>query len=402
MFPRAVVGRNGALAYRMMIVRNAGFGGEDFRNQVDAATSEQADYLRTAVERLARYRALSTLPYTKSAEWSRCIDTVAPRASFMGRLTSRVGIPDPALILRLLWRANRYDVVLLAGGERADLLYLALAGILPWIRTPHVIVDAHWQKSAGLAGVVQTLLLRMGRRLTRQVQPHSPEEIEIYRRLFAIPEERMRAIPWSTTLTGYDIAVPDVPEDFILTGGYSFRDYDTFLRAVRSLPVRVEIGIPRAYVSSQVFVLATGNPNVSIVSDWDNRQYLNRTAQCRIFAMPISPGMTRCTADQTILNAMYLGRIVVATDSIASRLYIQDGVNGFLVREGSIEDWLRVLRTVLALDPERDREVRVRAAYDARVHFNEALRIARTLHAAADAIEGVRVETPAYSPSGDA
>ena len=384
----------------MMIVRNAGFGDEDFRNRVDAAMSGQAEYLRTAVERLARYRALSTLPYTKSAEWNRCVDTVSPRASLMGRLTSRVGIPDPVLILRLLWRANRYDVVLLAGGERADLLYLALAGILLWIRTPHVIVDAHWQKAAGLAGFAQTLLLRMGRRLTRQVQPHSPEEIEIYRRLFEIPEERMRAIPWSTTLTGYDIAVPEVPEDFILTGGYSFRDYDTFLRAVRSLAVRVEIGIPHGHISSQVQDLASANSNVSIISKWGNREYLGRTAQCRIFAMPISSGMTRCTADQTILNAMYLGRIVVATDSIASRLYIRDGVNGFLVREGSVEDWRQVLRKALALEPERDREIRIRAAYDARVHFNESLRIAHTLHAVADAIEGIPAETLAYSREG--
>ena len=386
----------------MMIVRNAGFGDDDFRNRVDAAVSGQADSLRTAIERLAPYRILSTLPYTKSAEWSRCVDTLSPRASVLGRLTRRIGIPDPGLIVRLLWRANQYDIVLLAGGERADLLYLALAGMLLWIRTPHVIVDAHWQKSAGLAGFAQTLLLRMGRRLTRQVQPHSPEEVEIYHRLFAIPKDRIRPIPWSTTLTGYEIPIPDEPEDFILTGGYSFRDYRTFLNAVQSLPVRVEIGLPQSDVSSQVREMASGNPNVSIVSGWNNWQYLNRTAQCRIFAMPITPGMTRCTADQTILNAMYLGRIVVATDSIASRLYIEHGVNGFLVRERSVEDWLRVLRMVLALDPERDREVRVRAAYDARVRFNEALRIAHTLHAAADAIEGTRAEMPAYSRSGDA
>jgi hypothetical protein len=33
--------------------------------------------------------------------------------------------------------------VLLNGGERVDLVYLALAGLAPWIRAPHLIFDAH-------------------------------------------------------------------------------------------------------------------------------------------------------------------------------------------------------------------------------------------------------------------
>jgi glycosyltransferase involved in cell wall biosynthesis len=310
---------------------------DDIEQQLERQ-QERVGKLREAA---ARYRILSTLPYTKIGWWTESVETLPSKKNLLTRFTQRAGIPDASILWKLLARAPKYDLVLLTGGERIDLIYLALAGLIPLIRTPHVIVDAHWQKSEGVAYWLQKTLLRMGRRLMVQVQPHSTEEIPLYHDIFGIPRELLKAIPYSTSLIGHDVspARPEELGDFILTGGISFRDYDTLLAALRGLDLNVEVGLPRHPLSNPVIERGRDYPNVKFHTTWSNAQFIRKMAECRVFALPIVPGLTRCTADQTILNAMYFGKIVIATDSIGSRVYIQDGVNGFLVPESSVDGW---------------------------------------------------------------
>jgi glycosyltransferase involved in cell wall biosynthesis len=350
----------------------------------EANELERGNNLRAVCRKL---RVLSTVPATKSAFWLDSVETVFTARNGLSDLTERIGIPDLSVILKLLVMARHYDLVLLTGGERADILYLALAGLMPWIRTPHVITDAHWQKSEGIAYFFQRLLLRLGRRLTVQVQPHSTEEIALYHELFGVPRETLHAVPWSTTLTGHDVsdARPDERGD-VLTGGTSFRDYETLFAGLRGLDLRLDVGLPNDPTSEEVIRLARDLPNVVFHHDWSNAQFIRKMAGCRAFALPIVPGLTRCTADQSILNAMYFGRIVVATDSIGSRAYIRHGVNGFLVPERSPAAWAETLQMVRRLDDARYRAIGERAAHDARVRFSESLRLIRTLESALAAL----------------
>jgi len=347
----------------------------------------QQERIRRVRERCAGHRILSTLPFSKTDFWSESVDTLPSRRNFLSSLTERVGIPDISIIFKLVAKAHRYDLVLLTGGERADLLYLAIAGLLPWLRTPHVIVDAHWQKSGGIAHLLQKLLLRLGRRLTVQVQPHSTEEVSIYHDVFGVPLDTLRAVPWSTTLAGHDVtpASADKSDNFVLTGGLSFRDYETLLAAVRGMDLRVEVGLPGNPSAKRVVELGRDLPNVVFHTDWSNAQFVRKMAACRVFALPIEPGLTRCAADQTILNAMYFGKVVVATDSIGSRVYIKNGVNGFLVPERSVSGWSETLKRVYHMPEAQYLEIGRRAAYDSRVLFNEPLRLVRTLEAALEA-----------------
>jgi glycosyltransferase involved in cell wall biosynthesis len=361
-------------------------------SDIDEQLDQLQERIGTLREECARVRVLSTLPFSKVPFWTECVETLPARRNFLSRLTDRVGIPDITLLFRLLARAHRYDLVLLAGGERVDLFYLALAGLLPFLRTRHVIVDAHWQRSRGLAYLLQKLLLRFGRRLTAQVQPHSTEEIPIYHGLFGVPLDKLHAVPWSTSLIGHDVspARPDEPGGFVLTGGLSFRDYETLLAAVDGLDLRVEIGLPNQPAAQRIVERGRGLPNVACHTDWSNAQFIRKMAACRVFALPIEPGLTRCTADQTILNAMYFGKVVVATSSIGSRAYIDDGVNGLLVPEKSVTAWRETLQRVYAMPDEKYREIGRRAAHDARALHSEPLRLVRTLEGALAAARSTR------------
>ncbi|MBN4842119.1 glycosyltransferase, partial [Citrobacter braakii] len=93
--------------------------------------------------------------------------------------------------------------------------------------------------------------------------------------------------------------------------------------------------------------------------------YFQQISACSIFAMPIEQNLTRSTADQTILNAMHQGKIVVATDSIGPRIYLRDAINGFLVREPTVEAWKSALARALNLTPEERAAMADQAAFDA-------------------------------------
>ncbi|WP_397596082.1 glycosyltransferase [Silanimonas sp.] len=332
-------------------------------------------------------RLVSTLPFHKSLRWSSSVETVSAssgsRPGVWRRVWARAGVPDPSVITRLLRRAAAADAVLINGGERADLVYLALAALCPWITAPHLIVDAHWQPGqTALHRWAQRLPLWLGRRLLAEVQPHSREEIPLYVSVFGLPEAVVKPLPWSTSLTGYDLQRQADPGEAIVTGGHSYRDYRTLLDAVRGESWPLRIGLPPSPVTAQVNAWAADLPNVEVVSDWTFRTYWQAVADSRVFAMAITPGLQRCTADQTICNAMALGAIVVATDAMSSRIYIEHGRTGFLVPEGDAAAWRRTLADVHALPPEKARAIRSAAQHEATTRFSEDARIEETLRRA--------------------
>lgn len=330
---------------------------------------------------------LSTLPFHKISLWTEAVETIAAhpirRPGPIRRLLQRVGVPDPRIVPRLLARAGQADAVLLNGGERADMVYLTLAVFCPWIRAPHLIIDAHWQPGASpLHRFAQRLPLRLARRLLAEVQPHSPEEIPLYETVFGLPRDIVRPLPWSTSLTGYDIRRQVAVGDAIVSGGHSYRDYATLIEAVRGQAWSLWIGLPPSHVSDDVAAMAAGLPNVHIVSHWTYTEYWQAVADSRAFAMPIPPGLLRCTADQTLCNAMALGAIVVATDSMSSRLYIEHGRTGFLVPEGDADAWRRTLAEVHALPPPAAEAIRNAARHEANTRFSEEGRLRETLRRA--------------------
>jgi glycosyltransferase involved in cell wall biosynthesis len=345
---------------------------------------ELEEFLRLRAARGGQLSILSTLPFERVAFWRDNVESLKRRDVRPSSLAYRFGLVQPGLILDLLRRAPKADVVLLNGGERIDLIYLAIAGMLPWIRTPHVIVDAHWQAKDGILGRLQRLLLRMGRRLLSEVQPHSPEEIEILDERFGVPPDRVRPLPWSTSLSGYEDIRPRSTRDrVVVSGGHSYRDYPTLFDGLRRAGLRLRVGLPDSPITASTRRLAQDLANVELVSDWTIRQYWQAVADATVFAMPIPGGLTRCTADQTILNAMSFGTVVVATSAISSRLYIRHGENGFLVPPDDPQAWAQTLRHVFELPPEAYARISRNAAMTIEQDHREDLRLARTLVRAA-------------------
>lgn len=354
--------------------------------------SRDAESLEAARVDCAAYRILSTLPFTKTQAWDESVQTLLPKRRRLQRLWQSTGVTDPLLIFKLLARARHADAVLLNGGERVDLLYLALAGLLPWIRAPHLIVDAHWQPHGGLTGRLQRWILRLGRRLLHEVQPHSPEENDVYVRHFGVDRRVIRPLPWSTSLNGYDITPREPRANEAVSGGFSYRDYPTLFEAMRRCGLPLRVGLPPSRATERARKQTADCAHIRIVSDWTFQQYWQAVADARVFVMALTPGLRRCSADQTLLNAMSFGTVVVATDSMSSRLYIRDGENGFLVPENDPQALADTLRRVFTLAPQDYQRISRQAALDVQTHYREEQRLARTLQRALTAARHYRVQ----------
>jgi glycosyltransferase involved in cell wall biosynthesis len=367
------------------------------------ALADHAADIAQVLTRCGRLRLLSTLPFGKLAFWRQAVTTLdydEEPPGWRGWLARR-GVLNPGRITQMMKLAPRHDVVLLNGGELVDLLYLALAGCAPWIRTPHVLVDAHWHVDPRpWRAALQRLLFRLGRRLLAEVQPHSHEEVAIYVQHFGIPRQVIRPLPWSTSLNGYgQVLRQQEPGDAVVAGGHSYRDYTTLLAALRDEPLPVRIGLPLVPGTEATVDAARALPNVRVESRWTYPQYWQQVADSRVFVMPISPGLTRCTADQTLLNAMALGAIVVATDSMSSRLYLRDGVNGFLVPEGDPVALRHALVRAWNLAPEERERIRGAAQADALGRFSEVRRLVETLQRACAIGEATQVKQSSGRPA---
>jgi glycosyltransferase involved in cell wall biosynthesis len=346
---------------------------------IDDALASQLLWLKDIEFRASNFRILSTLPYSKVEFWNRVVITATLYDGLADAHPARKIFSLVRRFFKLLCRAKNFDVVLISGGERAEIIYAALASLVPWIKTPHVILDAHWQKDSGLSGLMQRFVLFLSSRLVVQIQPHSAEEIEIYSRLFGVPVSKLKSVPWSSSLIGYDLTRCEGCGNYIVSGGSSFRDYNLLIVAAGELGIRLKLGVQSSSLSEKLRSFAAIYPSVTIHTDWSNADFFREIAGSSVFAMPITQGLTRSTADQSILNAMHMGRLVIASDSIGSRIYINDGVNGFLVSAPTVDEWKSVLNKALSLDEQQFSAISSQAVYDARVNFNEHVHLGRVL-----------------------
>jgi hypothetical protein len=155
------------------------------------------------------------------------------------------------------------------------------------------------------------------------------------------------------------------------------------LSAVRAGGWALHIGMPESPEAHDMLALAQGITGFEHGLDWVNTAFWQRVACADVFALPLMPGLQRATGDQSLLTAMALGAITVCTDSITSRLYIEHGVNGFLVAPGDARAWHSTLKHVLGLPQDEKSRIRARARDDAQRVHSEERRLVTTLERAA-------------------
>lgn len=158
---------------------------------------------------------------------------------------------------------------------------------------------------------------------------HSRAEILNYSKWLGISPDRFKFVPLQTGVIDV-LENENVENPFLLSMGTARRDYPVLLRAVEKLGIRT-ILVAGRHALAGIHVPA----HVEVRSGLSRQECLLLAQQARINVVPIS-NIETASGQVTIVEAMRMGRPVIATRSIGSEDYIEHGKTGFLVEHGNV------------------------------------------------------------------
>jgi hypothetical protein len=220
--------------------------------------------------------------------------------------------------------SRRYEAVLLDGSIGARELYsdLLIAAAIRRRVGRIVISDATWKRG----GVIDRTAMVAGIRAMDSPRVVycvlSSEELETFPRTWRVDPSRVAFTPFCYTLTDQELAAPTSEDGGIFAGGDSLRDYRPLLEAAAALPAPVTIASATVQASDAA-------PNVT-AHGVDHREF-NRLLRCASVVVVPLRSAERSAGQQTYLNAMALGKLVVVTDAAGVRDYVEDGQTGLVV-----------------------------------------------------------------------
>lgn len=152
----------------------------------------------------------------------------------------------------------------------------------------------------------------------------SKREIATYSAMLGLPQDRFVYVPFTEEMVEPEFAEDDT-DPFILAMGTANRDYTTMVQAVASLGLRtIIVAGPRAIDAASM------PANITVLSGLTLEECHVLCQRARVNVVPLDTDDT-ASGQVTVRYGMMFGRAVVATTSIGTEDYIEDGVTGILV-----------------------------------------------------------------------
>lgn len=293
------------------------------------------------------------------------VDTISTvRDPAIGLIRKRLG-PLWAIALWALLHSNRYRIVF-AAGEDVGLRYGLLSLILP--RRAPLIVVCH--NISTRRPRVYLHRLRVDRVVARFLCL-SESQAEILTRRYGIPSKRLEVIYWMVDHHFFRPGAGKPIRNQICSAGMESRDYATLVQACRNLDVDVKIAADTPWFRRRLNISAESLPPHIEVRSYGNYQALRRLyAESQFVVVPLmdvdfSAGYT------VILEAMAMGKAVIASRTQQADDFIVDGWNGYHVTPGDPDELRQRICYLLAHpDEARDMGLRGRRLVEERYTLN--------------------------------
>jgi glycosyltransferase involved in cell wall biosynthesis len=224
-------------------------------------------------------------------------------------------------------------------------------------RRPRAVV-AWCFNLGGLYGGLKRAAARMAFARVDRFIVHSRGEIARYAAWLGLPRERFRFVH----LQRADIVVTELEEQaspFVLAMGSARRDYATLFEAVRASRIPTVVVAARHALDG----LAVP-PNVEVRSSLTSEECRRLAQRARVNVVPVLNQDT-ASGQVTLVEAMRMGRAVVATDCMGSEDYVEHEVTGLLVPPRSVESLRGAIGRLWEDAPLRRRLGRDAARYTA-------------------------------------
>jgi len=282
-------------------------------------------------------------------------------------------------LVKLLKYRNRYDVVINGGIRRSGQLFALFRRILH-IKTPkqimlEVMLD---EEKRTIFWKLKKIIQRIIFLSVDIIFVSSTNEVESYSARFGVSKEKFRFLPFHTNIA--EPRLVNGPGNYILSAGKAGRDYATLAGAIRELNRKIIV------VSDKESTKDVGFPDgVAVLYDIPYRSYLSLLYDCCFVVVPLKK-FVKSTGQVVILEAMALGKPVIATETTGTIDYIQSGVNGILVPVGDSEALKNAIKRVVN-DNNLYKELAVNALECVKKNHTFDIYVSRVLQAADELIK---------------
>lgn len=276
---------------------------------------------------MSRPRIVSTAEWgPRHDAWRARVDTIPATGSLLA-LTRRVTRAAKTADLMFLdggWMSRRLVLRPPPGEKARNAEILAMLGLVLRRHPPRVVLlEFTWRFGPAVAGRLKRLLVRSFDRHVGAYCVHSPEERAILLREGFAPE-RVVAMPFHYTVPLDSMPTPTL-DGGVFAGGFSHRDWPTFLTAMRGIDAPATVATP---------AMLHDIPDHVRVGRLTHEEFVARMAAARVVVVPMPSDMTKSAGLATAINAMALGKPVVVSDVPGVRFHVEDGATGLVVRAG--------------------------------------------------------------------
>jgi glycosyltransferase involved in cell wall biosynthesis len=240
---------------------------------------------------------------------------------------ARKGGRDAALAMLGYVRRRRYDVIF-SNGENVS---IPLATLFKGVRKRpgHVLIGHH------LSPKKKKPFFRALHKQMDAVFVYAETQRRYAVEQLGIPEGKVHLIPFHADHRFYR-PTPAAARDMICSAGLEWRDYPTFIEAVRGLDVEVCLAAASPWSKHKN---ETQNrdlpPNVS-ARRYSYAELRQLYAEARFVVVPLYENDFQAGVT-TLLEAMAMGKAVIVTQTTGQRDVVEHGVNGLYVPPGDVQ-----------------------------------------------------------------
>jgi glycosyltransferase involved in cell wall biosynthesis len=225
--------------------------------------------------------------------------------------------------MRLFFRARRKDVLVLSGGTWRVIGFALMKLLWPFRTCKLVTVDfilsrpKSWKQV--IVAHVKGLLLRKVDRFILHFKDTSE-----YEQIYGIPSSKCVFVPFKVNywekLPPSNHRVDN--EKYVFTAGRSYRDYPTFIEAMR------QVGYPGLLLYEDLMLLKRSAtdvdlsnlpPNLTAHKNEGEESWIEYIRRAKVVVVPLLPGTLYAPGLSLYLMAMALKKCVIVTEGLATR-----------------------------------------------------------------------------------
>ncbi len=230
------------------------------------------------------------------------------------------------------------------GQFHPDLLSAAVIGLWPASKRPTILMlGCMWEPDDGPLGLVERQIVKLADRAIDCYIVQSTEELEIFPRIWGVSPKKVRFCPFFFELDSEEItnASNFAHQQYVFAGGNSHRDYEPLVEAARQLPDL------RFVIATHLLDGRTDLPPNVRAGTVSHQEFMGLLCSAAATVVAIRPGLRRAAGQRTYLNAMWLQKPTIVTDTLGVRDHVRHLENGLIV-DGTPEDYVQALRWVFA------------------------------------------------------